>query len=216
MDKMYETIKIAAMICVVIFFYYCFGLIDFYSPYYEAADPSDPSAVTIHGRTASLLSGYNNLRSAFSNDFSSPSGCMVSFAALTDLTYAGYMPDFGTHYAYSEYKLDAYGEYSGICSAYNGITASSTKEELEAAFGENCIKTDDYYAEIFINGKEFDYGKKQDYPADFYGYYFYFGDWFDYIAAKYPDTETVTVLICGYGDDTPNDITFYIYDKNEK
>lgn len=211
---MYETIKIVTMLCVIIFFYYCLGIINFYSPFYEASAPSDPSAVTIRGRTASLLSGENNLRNAFSNDFSAPSGCIVSFAALTDITDAGYMPYFSTYRKYSEYKLDAYGEYSDICSAYNGITAASTKKELEAAFGENSIKTDDYYAEIFINGKEFDYGKKQDYPADFHGYYFYFGDWFDYLAMKYPDTETITVLICDYGNDLPNEITFYVYRKD--
>lgn len=215
MDKMYETIKIVAMLCVVIFFYYCMGIVNIYSPYYESADPSDPSAVTIRGRTASLLSGSKNLQNAFSNDYNEPSGCMVAFAALTDITHAGYMPYFSTYHKYSEYIFDNNGEYSDICSAYNGINSSSTKEELESAFGTDCIKTDDYYAEIFINGKEFDYRRKQDYPVDFYGYHFYFGDWFDYIKMKYPDTETVTVLICDYGDDIPNDITFYIYNSNE-
>ena len=69
MDKMKETIKIVTMLCSILFFYYILGLINIYSPYYEAADPSEPSAVTINGRSASLLSGSDNLSNAFANDY---------------------------------------------------------------------------------------------------------------------------------------------------
>ena len=101
--------------------------------------------------------------------------------------------------------------YPDNCSIYNGVTTASTKEELKAAFGTDCIKTDKYYAEIFIDDKEFDYSKKQDYPVDFCNiYYNDYDKWFEYIKMKYP-ADTIIVLMCFYYDDSTNDIQFYIY-----
>lgn len=208
MDKMKETIKIVTMLCVVLFFYHCVGLINYYSPYYEAADPSEPSAVTINGRSASLLSGSNNLSSAFANDYYKMAGCIVNGnVKLLDTTHGG-IASFckGDDYYYI-YEFDPLGEYPDICSIYNGVTTASTKEELEAAFGTDCIKTDSYYTEIFVDNKEVDY-ERIGYPKDF-------DEWFEATAKNYPNAEYITILNCYYySNDTPNHIMFYIYKTN--
>lgn len=189
------------MLIAVLFVYWVCGADINFIPYISA-EPSLPYSVTIKGKTISLLSGEANLNNALNGyyDRISPSAWdYVGAGVLVSCNYG----------KYTEYWLDAFGLDKS--SIYNGVTAASTKEELEAAFGTDCIKTDEYYAEIFIDDKEVDYSQKQDYPADFYGYNFDFDDWFEYIKMKYPDTETITVIICWYYDYVPNNIEFYIY-----
>lgn len=198
------------MLCSILFFYYILGLINFYSPYYEAADPSEPSAVTINGRSASLLSGSDNLSNAFANDYFRMAGCIVNGnVKLLDTTHGGIQSFHkGDDYRYI-YEFDPSGEYPDICSIYNGITSASTKEELEAAFGTDCLKTDDYYAEIFADNKEVDY-ESIDYPNDFDS-----DELYEITKNNYPEAEYVTILKCyRFSDDTQNFITFYIYDNN--
>lgn len=207
MDKMKETIKIVTMLCVVLFFYHCVGLINYYSPYYEAADPSEPSAVTINGRSASLLSDSNNLSNAFGYDYCKLVGCTFGGSVkLLDTTHGGITNFYkGDNYYYT-YEFDPCGDYPDICSIYNGVTTASTREELESAFGDDCIKTNDYYAEIFVDNKEVDY-ESAGYTEDYY-------EWFKTTAKNYPDAEYITILECYYySNDTPNHITFHVYNN---
>ncbi len=203
------------MLCVILFYYYCLGLVNYYSPFYEAADPSEPSAVTINGRSASLLSGSNNLSNAFANDFFKMAGCIVyGNVKLLDTTHGGIASFSKGDDYYCIYEFDPLGEYPDICSIYNGVTTASTKEELEAAFGTDCIKTDNYYVEIFVDNKEVDY-KIINYPNDFDSYDFSCYEVYEITKKNYPEAEYVTILICNYySNDTPNDIAFYIYNNN--
>ena len=212
MGEMNGTWHSISMVLIVIFMLSAIGMINYYSPFYEAADPSEPSAVTINGRSASLLSGNDNLSNAFSSDFSRMAGCVVSGnTKLLDVTHGGFAAFYQSHGKdhYREYELDTFGEYSDICSIYNGITSASTTEELEAAFGTDCIKTDYLYVEIFADNKEVDY-ESIDYPSDFYSY-----DLYEITKNNYPEAEYITILKCyHYNDDSYNHITFYIYDNN--
>lgn len=210
MDNIKETLHSLLMVGLFIFFLIVSGVINFYSPFYEAADPSEPSAVTINGRSASLLSGSDNLSNAFANDYYSMSGCIMNgYAKLINVTHGGIVSFYRGKDYYCEYLFDPSGEYSDICSIYNGITSASTKEELEAAFGTDCINTDKYYVEIFADNKEVDY-ESIDYPNDFDSYELY-----EITKHNYPEAEYITILQCyHYSDDSQNHITFYIYDNN--
>ncbi len=185
MDKMLETTKLIAMLCVVLLFYYLAGCINYYSPVYQPADPSEPSAVTIYGRSASLLSGHLNLENAFGYDYMG----WKSKAKLSS-GYEGY----GFRYSSTVtgeikyYILDRYGKYPDVCSIYNGITTASTDEELERAFGDDCLKTDEYYAEIFLDDVEVDYGKIN-FPENFdYDSESSWDSWWEDIKAEHPET----------------------------
>ena len=214
MDKMKETVRILLMLTFLLFFMYVIGGLNLhFVGFHETADPALPYVVTADGKSLSLLSGYDNLKSALGDYFGHYKYAWKPKLELDSYMY-GCIPVFGNYKpSYSCFALDPYGEYPDDCSTYNGITTASTKEECEAIFGTNCLKTDNCYAEVFIDGKEADYSKKQDYPEDFDVYYFSFKEWFEYMKMKYPDTETITVLICRYHDDYPNDIEFYIYPK---
>ncbi len=218
MDKMLETTRLLAMLCVILFFGWVCGWVNFYSPFYQPAEASAPSSVTINGRSASLLSGYENLTNAFGLDFDSPSGCVGNASVkLIDSTNWGYMPylPYSVSHSYSEYVLDMSGENPDVCSIYNGITTASTNEELEAAFGDDCLKTDEYYAEIFLDDVEVDY-EKINFPADFdYDRDFSWGDWWEDIKAEYPETKYCTVLLCYYCDDMRNDISFMVFENEQ-
>ncbi len=215
MDKMLETIKLLSMLCVILFFGYFCGWVNFYSPFYQSAEASEPSAVTINGRSASLLSGYENLTNAFGLDFDSPGGCMGnSSVKLIDSTDWGYIP-YSVSHSYRKYVLDMSGENPDVCSIYNGITTASSNEELEAAFGDDCLKTDEYYAEIFLDDVEVDY-EKINFPADFdYDRDFSWGDWWEDIKAEHPETKYCTVLFCYYYNDTQNNISFKVFENEQ-
>ena len=218
MGEMNGTWHSISMVVIILFILAASGVINMTSSQYEDAESSLPSTVTVHDRSISLFSGENNIENALgyvyedstptfnsmwcSNRFRIFGTSKLVLRQISDNTYI--------------YFLDPFGYYPDKCSTYNGITTASTKEELEAAFGTDCIKTDDYYAEVFINDKEADYSQKQDFPEDFDDYYFSFEEWFNYIKIKYPNTETITVLFCDYHSDvSPNDIIFYIYDPNK-
>lgn len=203
MENLKETVKIIYMLIAVLFVYWVCGADINFIPYISA-DPSLPYAITVKGKTVSLLSGEANLNNALNGyyDRISPSAWeYVGAGVLVSCNYG----------KYTEYWLDAFGLDKS--SIYNGVTAASTKEELEAAFGTDCIKTDDYYAEIFIDDEEVDYNSI-DYPENFYNYEFSFDEWFEAAAKNYPDAEYITVLICSYNNNSPNDIEFYIYSPN--
>lgn len=215
MDKMLETIKLLAMLCAVLFFGYVCGWVNFYSPFYQPADSSEPSAVTINGRSASLLSGSDNLDCAFANDYGKQVGCMINGnAKLADVTHGGIGAFYkGVDY-YSEYELDPFGNYPGECSIYNGVTTASTNEELEAAFGDDCLKTDEYYAEIFLDDVEVDY-EKINFPADLYHSDFSWNSWWEDIKSEYPETKYCTVLFCYHYNNTSNHISFMIFENEQ-
>lgn len=210
MGKMNGTWHSISMVVIIIFILAASGVINMTSPY-EAADPLLPDTVTICDKSISLLSGDDNLYNALGS----------AYGDVTDSFYARcwgiYKRSRLALNRYSDhiyiYYLDMLGKYPDKCSIYNGITTASTKEEFETAFGTDCIKTDGYYAEIFIDDKEADYANT-DCPKDFYDYEFSFDEWFEAAAKNYPDAEYITVLICSYHDDSPNDIEFYIYSQN--
>lgn len=206
MDKMLETIKLLAMLCAVLFFGYICGWVRFYSPFYQPAEASEPSAVTINGRSASLLSGSDNLSCAFDMDYGS--SYRDGYAKLIRENYYK-----GDDYRYSNYILDKYGKYPNVCSIYNGITTASTNEELEAAFGNDCLKTDEYYAEIFLDDVEVDY-EKINFPADFDHYSGSLDSWWEDIKAEYPETKYCTVLFCYYNY-TVNSIEFMVFENEQ-
>lgn len=216
MDKMKETSRIVLTISIFLFIAWYGGLLNYnvIRPH-ETADLALPYVVTVDGKSLSLLSGYENLSNAlgtyFDNYYNAWSPKLVTYEhhnyTCRPLVGKIYAPSYGY------FALDPYGEYPSDCSIYNGVTTASTKEELEAAFGTDCIKTDKYYVEIFIDDKEFDYSKKQDYPVDFYDIYYNdydYDKWFEYIKKKYP-ADTIIVLMCFYHDNSPNDIEFFIY-----
>ncbi|MDE7302663.1 MAG: hypothetical protein K2N60_05015 [Oscillospiraceae bacterium] len=204
MDKMKETIKIISMLTAMFFMLWVCGADINFIPYISA-DPSLPYAITVRGKTISLISGEGNLSNALNGNYGRISKTAWDYCGPGTLVSCNY----GN---YIKYHLDWFG--SDQSSVYNGITTASTKEELEAAFGTDCIKTDDYYAEIFINDKEVDYNSI-DYPEDFEDYDFSFDEWFETTAENYPNAEYITILICDYYSyDFPNDITFYIYKTN--
>lgn len=216
MDKMKETSRIVLTISIFLFIAWWSGWLNYniIRPH-ETAATALPYVITADGRSLSLFSGYKNLENALGNYFDNYWYAWEPKLVTKRPTFYYCASPFVANKkplspTYGYFWLDPYGEYPDDCGIYNGVTTASTKEKLEAAFGTDCIKTDSYYAEIFINGKEFDYSKKQDYPEDFNKLY-YSGAWFDYIKMKYPDTETVTVIVCSYYDDSPNDIEFYIY-----
>ncbi len=215
MDKMLETIKLLAMLCVVLFFYYLFGCINYYSPFYQPAEAAAPSSVTINGRSASLLSGSDNLECAFAIDYGKQVGCHINGTGkLVDVTHGGIGGFYKGADYYTEYKIDPFGSYPGECLIYNGVTNASTTEELEAAFGEDCLKAENYYAEIFLDDVEVDY-EKINFPADRYGGDFSWDDWWEDIKAKYPETKYCTVLLCYYYNDTQNDISFMVFENEQ-
>lgn len=192
------------LIIIFIFIIYAYACGWLNMPY-KAADPSLPYAVTVNRKTISLISGEANLRNALSGNY--------GHISKMDWEYCGPGTLVSCNYGnYIEYYLDLFGlDKSPI---YNGVTTASTKEELEAAFGTDCIKTEKYYAEIFIDDKEV-YYNSIDYPEDFEDYDFSFDEWFETTAKNYPNAEYITILICYYYSyDVPNDITFYIYDNN--
>ena len=205
MDRMKETGRIVFMLMIVIFYYWCMGVNINIIPY-ESADPDLPHAVTVDGRTVSLLSGDNNLYNALGNNFDTLHGCLIN----GDAKLIGFADPY---LIYDIYDLDKSGKYPDACRIYNGITTASTKAELENAFGEDCIKTDDYFAEIFIDDEEIDYEKidisafdEDDIPDT----------WFETIAANYPQAKFITILVCSHYDNSPNDITFFVYDSEYK
>ncbi len=208
MGKMNGTWHSISMVVIIIFILAASVVINMTSSQYEAADPSEPSAVTINGRSASLLSGSNNLSNAFGNDYYKMSGCIVDGnVKLLDTTHGG-ITSFskGDDYYYI-YEFDPIGKYPDKCSIYNGVTTASTTEELEAAFGTDCIKTDYLYVEIFVDNKEVDY-EIIGCPKDL-------DEWFEATAKNYPNAEYITILqYYYYNDDSPNHITFYIYNNN--
>lgn len=201
------------MLCVVLFFGYVGGLVHFYSPFYQPSEASEPSAVTIYGRSASLLSGSDNLDCAFAGDYYDywgGGGCV--FYTYPKLVRGDYYR--GVDYYYSHYGLDPFGKYPDVCSIYNGITTASTNEELEAAFGDDCLKTNEYYAEIFLDDVEVDY-EKINFPADFdYDSESSWGGWWEDIKAEYPETKYCTVLFCYYNY-TVNNIDFKVFENEQ-
>lgn len=203
MDKMKETIKIIYMLIAVLFVYWVCGADINFIPYISA-DSSLPYAITVKGKTVSLLSGETNLNNALNGYYDRISPSAWEYVGAGVLVSCN-------HGKYTVYWLDVFG--SDNSSIYNGVTAASTKEELEAAFGTDCIRTDDYYAEIFIDGKEVDY-TRTDCPKDFYEYDFSFDEWFEAMRKNYPEAGTITLLMYRYDDDLPNEILFYIYDPN--
>lgn len=217
MGKMNGTWHSISMVVIIIFILAASGVINMTSSQYEAGEPLLPNTVTVYDRSISLLSGENNIESALGFAYEDSTGTYNSMWCSQRYRISGNSKLVLRQISEDIYIyfLDPFGYSPDKCSIYNGINTASTKEELEAAFGTNCIKTDSYYAEIFINGKEADYSKKQDYPEDFDDYYFSFDEWFNYIKIRYPDTETITVLFCDYhSDGSPNNITFYIYNPN--
>lgn len=209
MGKMNGTWHSISMVVIIIFILAASGVINMRSSQYEAADPSEPSAVTIKGRSASLLSGSDNLSNAFANDYDSLSGCIVDGnVKLLDTTHGGFAPFYKGNDYYYKYELDPCGKYPNICSIYNGVTTASTKEDLEAAFGTDCIKTDYLYVEIFVDNKEVDY-ESIDYPNDFDS-----DELYEIAKNNYPEAEYITILkYYYYDDDSPKSITFYIYNN---
>ena len=220
MDKMKETSRIVLTISIYLFIAWWCGLLNYniIRPH-ETADPAIPYVVTADGKSLSLLSGYENLSNALGNYCNSFNNYYAWNPKLITSKYYYYggtcSPFFSKSYTpnFSYFALDPYGEYPNDCSIYNGLTTASTMEELETAFGTDCIKTDKYYVEIFIDDKEFDYSNKQDYPADFFNIYYSdydFDKWFEHINKKY-SADTIIVLMCSYHDNSPNDIEFFIY-----
>lgn len=176
--------------------------------FYEPADPDDPSAVTIKGVTVSLLSGEDNIASALGNYYQSGGGCVVWGILVSDSV--GYPPIFGSYETnHSGYQLDIFGHYPDECRIYNGINSGSTPEEVEAAFGDDCIKTDNYYTEIFIDGREADY-EKVSFPDEDESW----DEWFERLCSEYPVKESCVVLDCGsYSEGT--DIFFTVFDNTK-
>lgn len=216
MDKIKETVRILLMLTFIFIYAYACGWLNFTVAPYEAADPLLPDTVTVHNRSISLFSGENNIKNALGNAYEDSTGTFKSMWCSQRFRISGNSKLVFRHISENVYIyfLDPFGYSPDKCSIYNGITTASTTEELEAAFGTDCIKTDDYYAEIFIDGKEVDYAKT-DCPKDFYEYDFSFDEWFEATAKNYPNAEYITILICDYySNDTPNDITFYIYAPN--
>lgn len=213
MGKINGTWHSISMVVIIIFILAASGVINMTSSQYEAAESSLPSTVTVYDRSISLFSGENNFENALGYAYEDSTGTFNSMWCSQRFRISGnsklVLRQISDHIYI--YFLDPFGYFPDKCSIYNGITTASTKEELEAAFGTDCLKTDDYFAEVFIDGKEADYSKKQDYPEDFYVYYFSFEDWFEYMKKRYPNADTITVLICSYHDDSPNDIEFFIY-----
>ena len=110
MDGMKETGRLIFILIFLIFYYWCLGVNINIMPY-EPAAPELPHAVTIDGRTVSLLSGNYNLNLALGYNFDAPVGCRVNFDAK--LIH---------YYEYNRYDLDSSGKYPDSCSIYNGIT----------------------------------------------------------------------------------------------
>lgn len=217
MDKMKETVRILLMLTFIFIYAYACCWLNFTVAPYESADPVLPDTVTVYDRSISLFSGENNIKNALGNAYEDSTWTFNSMWCSQRFKISGNSKLVLRQISENIYIyfLDPFGYSPDKCSIYNGVTTASTKEELESAFGTDCIKTDDYYVEIFINGKEIDYSRKQDFPEDFDDDYFSFDEWFNYIKMKYPDTDTITVLFCYYYDDgSPNDITFYIYNNN--
>lgn len=142
-----------SIVVIIIFILAASGVINMTS-LYEAGDPSLPSTVTVCDRSISLRSEENNIENAlgyvyedgtdfFYSSWGIDRKSMLVFNRISDNIYI--------------YYLDPFGYSPENCSIYNGITTASTTDELETAFGEDCIKTDSYYAEIFIDDNEVDY-----------------------------------------------------------
>lgn len=179
---------------------------------HETADPALPYVITADSRSLSLFSGYKNLENALGNYFDNYWCAWKPKLVTKRPPYYYHASPFAENKkprppTYGYFCLDPYGRYPDDCGIYNGVTTASTKEELEAAFGTDCIKTDDYYAEIFVDNKEVDY-ESIGYTENYY-------DWFEATAKNYPDAEYITILRCyHFNYDSYNHITFYIYDNN--
>ena len=201
MDKMKETCRIVFMLMFLIFYYWNLGVNINIFPY-ESADPELPHVVTIYGRTVSLLSGNHNLNLALGYNFDAPAACIVNGGAKL------------IHFwEYNRYDLDPSGNYPDSCSIYNGITTASTIGELENAFGEDCIKIDNYFIEIFIDDEEADYEKIDisEFESMFDGGYIP-DTWFENTADNYPEAKFITILVCSHYSNSYNDISFFVYD----
>ncbi|MCH5348725.1 MAG: hypothetical protein J1E40_05330 [Oscillospiraceae bacterium] len=212
MDKMKETGRLIFILIFLIFYYWCLGVNINIMPY-EPADPELPHAVTIDGRTVSLLSGNDNLSLALGYNFDAPAACIVNGGAKL------------IHFwEYNRYDLDPSGNYPDSCSIYNGITTASTKAELENAFGEDCIKIDNvfddhFFIEIFIDDEEADYEKIDisEFEAMFENGCSHISDiLFENTYRNYPQAKFITILTCCYYvddyDNSYNDISFFVYD----
>ncbi|MDE6133838.1 MAG: hypothetical protein K2G04_10770 [Oscillospiraceae bacterium] len=215
MDKMKETVRILLMLTFIFIYAYACGWLNFTLEPYETADPVLPDVVTVCGRSISLFSGENNIKNALGNAYEDSTWTFNSRWCGQRFRINGnsklVLRQISEHIYI--FFLDTFGYSPDKCSIYNSITTASTKEELAVAFGSDCIKTDDYYAEIFIDGKEKDYSSI-DYPENFDDYDFSFDEWFETTAKKYPEAKYITVLLCYYNSNSPNDIVFYIYDTN--
>lgn len=222
MGKFNGTWHSISMVVIIIFILAASGVFNMTSPY-EAGDPSLPNTVTVCDKSISLLSGDDNLYNALGS----------AYGDITDSFYAQcWGIDKSSKLALRResdyiciYYLDMFGKYPDKCSIYNGITSVSAIDELEAAFGTDCLKAENHYAEIFIDDKEADYEKTYC-PENFYSYDFYNDDsleeleemeaWFESAAENYPEAEYITVLTCDYyGEDEPNQIIFYVYTTNK-
>ena len=215
MGKMKENVRILIMLTFIFIYAYACGWLNFTLEPYEAADPVLPDTVTVCDRSISLFSGENNIKNALGDAYEDSTWTFNSMWCSQRFRISGnsklVLRQISDHIYI--YFLDPFGYSPDKCSIYNGITTASTKEELEAAFGTDCIKTDEYYAEIFIDDKEVDYNST-DCPKDFDDYDFSFDEWFETAAKNYPNAEYITVLLCYYNSNSPNDIIFYIYDPN--
>ncbi|MCM1525306.1 MAG: hypothetical protein NC120_12715, partial [Ruminococcus sp.] len=175
--------------------------------FYEPADPSDPAAVTVRGITVSLLSGENNLINALGEDYQSGGGGCCVWGILVREP-VGYDP-LGAYQKtdHEIYHLDIFGNDPDKSRIYNGVNSRSAPEEVKAAFGSDCIITDNVYTEIFIDGREADYGRislpDEDEEPD---------DWFERICGEYPCRESCIVLECtSYSGFT--DITYTVWEN---
>ena len=216
MDKMNETVRILLMLIFIFIFLYACYLFNFTVAPYKTADPLLPDTVTVYDRSISLLSGETNIQNALGDAYEDSTWTFNSMWCSQRFRINGnsklVLRQISEH-TYI-YFLDPFGYFPDKCSTYNGVTTASTMEELEAAFGTNCIKSDGCYAEIFIDDKEIDY-ESLSCSEDFLSDDFSFEEWFEAMNKDYPEAEFITVLYCSYySDDSPNDIIFYIYDPN--
>lgn len=224
MENLKETVRILLMLIFLFIFMYAIGGLNFTVAQYEAAEPSLPSTVTVYSRSVSLLSSKENVRYALGDSFFD----LADYSYITPKLFL-----YRENNKFYTYFLDPYGEIPDKCSIYNGLTSASTVDEIEAAFGTDCLKAENRYAEIFIDDKEADY-EKTSCPEKFYNYDLYCHDfnpywfcydiapleeveaWFESTAQNYPDAEYITLLTYSYYDeDEPNKIIFYVYTTNE-
>ena len=153
MGEMNGTWHSISMVVIIIFILAASGVINMTS-LYEAGEPSLPSTVTVCDRSISLRSEENNIENALGYVYEDGTDCFYSSWGIDKKAKLVFNRISDNIYIY---YLDPFGYSPENCSIYNGVTTASTKEDLETAFGEDCIKTDSYYAEIFIDDNEVDY-----------------------------------------------------------